>query len=261
MTTYSPEWALSLKPKLIERHADVITSNIRSNNVRHEHTATASLNIAGYILVTNQAETWSYKLVCKTLTSDTSFVTAFRAGLVSSSDQCFARHFSFPFYARFPCMSDFRFCGGDDVRGRLILIWGRVEQKWWGYELYGMEQRHVEPFLTTIIMARHFELHSGGVENGDAASGEVFFACFFTFLVVVRAVGEGRTWDLGKRVHRGRAQTVRVISGCLIVMVVRGIRAACLLARYIGSALLQIVKFQHGNPKIRFFCNVNETDF
>jgi hypothetical protein len=54
---------------------------------------------------------------------------------------------------------------------------------------------------------------------------------------------------------------VCVISGCLIVMVVRGIRATCLLARYIGSALLQIVKFQHGNPKIRFFCNVNETDF
>lgn len=129
-----------------------------------------------------------------------------------------------------------------------------------GLRIVGMEQRHVAPFLPTIIMARHFELHSGGLENGDAASGEVFFACFFTFLVF-RAVGEGRTWALGKRVRRGRAQTVCVMSGCLIVMVVRGIRATCLLARYIGSALLQIMKFQHGNPKIRFFCNVNETDF
>src|SRR6266498_3360793 len=56
------------------------------------------------------------------------------------------------------------------------------------------------------------------------------FLCLFLFLFSFfpEPLGRDTLGPWGKRVRRGRAQTVCVISGCLIVMAVRGIRASCL---------------------------------
>jgi hypothetical protein len=112
-----------------------------------------------------------------------------------------------------------------------------------GYELWEMEQRHVAPFLAASIFGTAFRTTLLGIRNWRCSFWGGFLCLFlFLFSFFSRAVGEGHSWALGEESTTGEGSNSVRYQWLLDRYGGKG-HSCFLLARYIGSALLQIVKF------------------